>query len=64
MGDWKGWLKLAASWVASVCGFLTEHVTVGKVALWLTIFLTALQIWKTWLDIQHKRRQRRRHHDY
>lgn len=53
----RDWVKLVAAWIATVGGYITEHMTMGRVALFATFVLTVMQGYKTWLDIILRRRQ-------
>lgn len=53
----ESWVKLAAAWLFTVAGYVTEHMTAGKIALIATIILTLLQCYRVWLDIRLRRRQ-------
>ena len=57
MEQLKDWGKVVLAWLATIGGYLTEHITLGKIALLLTVVLTCFQIYKVWMDIRMRRKQ-------
>lgn len=60
MDQLRDWVKLTAAWLATIGGYMTEHVTMGKVTLVATFILTCLQVYKVWLDIRWRRNREER----